>query len=87
MSTQAERQLEAAALDGHRRGLSWGDFWTDHGAEVCAAEPHDRRKFNRLVCHLLALLVSGNTDGAEPGEPWILDAQPNQPSPLDTIGA
>lgn len=80
MSTQAERQLETAALDGHRRGLSWGDFWTDHGAEVCAAEPHDRRKFHKLVRRLLALVASGNTDGRHPvavgelwGEDWEAD--------------
>jgi hypothetical protein len=83
--SKATQTLERAALDAHRRGLSWGEFWDEHGRDVCRAEPHDRRKFNRLVCRLLALLVSGNEDGAESGEPWILDAQPNQPSPHDSI--
>ena len=70
------RTLERAAQDAHRRGATWGAFWDQHGAEVCAAEPHDRRKFQCLIRRLLALLVSGNEDGAEPaGSPWLLDSQ------------
>jgi hypothetical protein len=52
------KQLERAAQDAHRRGLLWGDFWTEHGAAVCAAEPNDRAKFQRLIRRLLGLVVA-----------------------------
>ena len=74
-------QLERTAIDAHQAGMTWGQFWDQHGAAICAAEPHDRQRFTRLVRRLLALLTSGNLDGAQavgddnaiPGE---LDDQP-----------
>jgi hypothetical protein len=76
----AIRTLERHAVRSHRRGIGWSQFWTEHGAEVCRAEPHDRRKFGRLVRRLLSLLISGNCDGQQPipvgmlwGEPWEAD--------------
>jgi len=46
-----------------------------------AAEPWDRAAYRRLVHRLLALVVAGNSDGAEPAGngwprrcPWELDA-------------
>jgi hypothetical protein len=56
-------QSESAAVAAHRAGLSWSQFWTEHGAAVAQAEPHSRQRFGRLVRRLLALLVSGDTDG------------------------
>lgn len=73
------RTLERHAIDCHRRGDTWATFWTQHGAAVCQAEPHDRAKFGRLVRRLLSLLTSGNCDGQRPiatgmlwgqAEPW-----------------
>jgi hypothetical protein len=75
------RALEAAALDAYAAGKTWAEFWQPHGADVAAAEPWDRRRYHRLVGRLLALVVAGNSDGAEPpGDgwprpcPWELDA-------------
>ena len=65
MSTKTERQLERAALNCHRRGLSWGDFWQEHGPAVCRAEPRNRQRFALLVRRLLALLMSGDTAGQQ----------------------
>jgi hypothetical protein len=63
MSTKAERHLERAALDCHRRGDTWTDFWAEHGTTICNAEPHSRQRFQRLIRRLLGLVVSGDTNG------------------------
>jgi hypothetical protein len=75
------RTLEAAALAAHYRRMTWAEFWQQHGADVAAAEPHDRQRYHRLRQRLLALVVAGDTDGQEPpGDgwprpcPWELDA-------------
>jgi len=73
--------LERAAIDTHRRGQSWGDFWQAHGGAVCAAEPFDRGRFRRLVAKLLALVCSGNTGGLrtlgnDDAAPWQADDAP-----------
>jgi hypothetical protein len=66
--------LERAAIRAHRRGSCWAEFWEAYGHQVRAAEPFDRGKYHRLVRRLMALLVAGNEDGAEPAgdalEPW-----------------
>jgi hypothetical protein len=82
MSTKEVRTLESAALRAHRRGIGWTDFWQEHGAAVCQAEPHNRQRFQRLVRRLLALVSSGDLDGQQPipqgvlwgmAEPWEVD--------------
>jgi hypothetical protein len=72
------KQLERQALDAHRRGVGWTDFWQQHGEEVRAVEPYDRGRFYRLLTRLLGLLTSGDCDGQEPvdPEPWLGDDQP-----------
>jgi hypothetical protein len=60
---KAERTLERAALAAHQAGQTWADFWTEHGAAVCRAEPHSPQRFQRLVRRLLGLVVSGDTSG------------------------
>ncbi|MGA2069371.1 MAG: hypothetical protein ABSG86_30755 [Thermoguttaceae bacterium] len=70
------RALEAAAQAAHAAGKTWAEFWQQHGADVAVAEPWDRRRYHRLVGRLLALVVSGDTDGQEPvGDtmPWEAD--------------
>ena len=70
MSKQT-RDLERTAVDAHRRGLAWSEFWDQHGAAVCAAEPWDRRRFHKLVRRLVSLVAAGNMDGAElAGDGW-----------------
>jgi hypothetical protein len=71
----AIRTLERRAVDAHRAGDTWTQFWDRHGGEVCRAEPHHRQRFQRLVRRLLALVASGDCDGQEPidAEPWRTD--------------
>jgi hypothetical protein len=57
------KQLERRAVAAHRAGDTWNQFWERHGAEVCAAEPHNHQRFGRLVRCLLPLVASGDTDG------------------------
>ena len=65
------RALEAAAQAAHAAGMTWAEFWQEHGAEVAAAEPHDRQRYHRLRQRLFGLVVSGDTDGQEPpGDGW-----------------
>lgn len=59
----AIKKLEQAALDAHKAGLGWKDFWQQHGKEVIKAEPFNRVKSRRLVNRLLALVTSGDTCG------------------------
>jgi hypothetical protein len=79
--------LEAVAQAAHYRGMSWAEFWQQHGADVAAAEPHDRQRFHRLRQRLLGLLVSGDLDGQEPAGgtmPWEADDAPADPVISDT---
>jgi hypothetical protein len=79
------KHLERAALVAHQAGLPWSDFWQEHGAAVCRAEPHNRQRFQRLVRMLLHLVASGDPSGMEPaGEPWLLDDTTTMPVVADT---
>jgi len=75
------RTLECAAIQAHRAGLSWGDFWTANADAIRQAEPHNRQRFQRLVRRLLALVASGDCDGQEPIDamPWSRTTQPSRP--------
>lgn len=73
-------RLERIALDAHRRGLSWSEYWPTVALDVAQAEPHDRAAYRRLVRRLSHLLTCGDLDGATPistgtlwGEPWEQD--------------
>jgi hypothetical protein len=63
---KATQALEKAALDCHRDGIGWTDFWQQYGIQVREAEPYNRQRFHRLVRHLLHLLTSGETSGEHP---------------------
>ena len=81
------KQLERSAIRAHARGVGWNDFWQEHGAKVCRAEPHDRQRFGRLVRRLLALLTSGNLDGMEPAGdamPWEVNNERDKPADVGT---
>jgi hypothetical protein len=82
-----EQHLERLALDAHDRGVRWSDFWREHGDQVRAAEPYNLQRFRRLVCRLLALVVSGDTDGQQAvgdDAPWEADDAEATPKPADT---
>jgi hypothetical protein len=73
----AIQQLERRALDAYRAGQTWAQFWAEHAGAIGRAEPYDARRYHRLVRRLLALIVAGNEDGAEPMgdglQPWERD--------------
>lgn len=80
------KQLERRAVEAHRRGEQWAVFWEQHGDDVRAVEPWNRGRFHCLVDRLLALVVSGDTDGQQPigdddAMSWELD---DQVSPHDS---
>jgi hypothetical protein len=84
---QEMRDLEAAALAAHYRGMTWATFWQQHGADVAAAEPHDRQRYHRLRQRLLRLLVAGDLDGQQAvGDtmPWEARDAPPVPVISDT---
>ena len=86
MTTNAER-LEKAAIDAHAAGVGWSRFWTEHAHAIQAAEPDPVRRC-RLVGRLMALLVSGDTEGQRPvgdvdDAPWERDDAIDVPSPHD----
>ena len=80
-------KLERLALDAHRDGWTWHQFWREHGEAMKKAEPVNRRAYHRLADHLLALVVSGHVIGHTPvGDddvmPWERDDR-DQPEPSD----
>jgi hypothetical protein len=80
--------LELLALDCHRVGSTWAEFWQEHGERVRQAEPYNHARFHRLVQRLLGLLTSGDCDGQQPVgddlEPWEIDDQANKPDDTKT---
>jgi len=66
MRTKSARQLDSAALSAHHRGIRSADSWTEHGAGARTAEPWNAGRYRPLVPRLLALVVSGDTDGQQP---------------------
>jgi len=69
--------LEHHAIDAHRAGKTWTQFWERHGREVCRAEPVNRQRFRKLVDRLLSLVTSGDTSGLNTLEsPWDADDVP-----------
>ncbi len=86
---EAIRKLEQLALDAHRAGLKWADFWATAVAElVNQACPYDRAAYRRLVQQLSHMVLCGTTSGMlAPGDddrltPWDED---DQATPHDTI--
>ena len=81
--------LEQLALDGHRQGIGWHEFWKDHSKVICQAESYDNKKLNKLVRRLSHLLMCGDLDGQRPPgdpdglEPWERDDLNDNPN--DTI--
>ena len=91
--TKAERALERAAVDCHRRGIGWTDFWQRHGIAVREVESYNRQRYHRLVRRLLHLLTSGEASGEHPvghemlwGMAWDEDDYSLPPQGADTQG-
>ena len=59
MKSKAERQLERRAIDCHRDGIGWNDFWGQHGTAVAQAAPYHHGRFHRMVAKLLHFVASG----------------------------
>lgn len=66
MSMNERTRLERLAVRRHRAGTTWPDFWDQHRLAVLALFPRDHYAYHRLARRLLALLVSGDTDGQQP---------------------
>jgi hypothetical protein len=68
-------RLERAALDAHRRGDDWADFWKLHRDSISAAEPWNRDAYHRLVRRLSYLVTCGDCDGMmAAGDNWPPEA-------------
>ncbi len=81
MST-THKQLDAAAIQSHRRGDTWNQFWPTVAGDVAAAEPWDLSRHRQLVRRLSLLVTAGNLNGSEPVPngwsepmPWEIDDQ------------
>jgi hypothetical protein len=76
------RHLKHLAIQAHRRGQRWTDFWNERADAVRAAVPYDRQRRHRLVCRLLGLVVAGDANGqtavGDDDAPWVRDDQPMQ---------
>jgi hypothetical protein len=72
------KDLERSALDAHRNGQGWSEFWQQHADAIRKAEPWNRQRLRRLVDRLLALVTSGDCAGMiavgdTDAEPWEVD--------------
>ena len=68
--------IEQQAIEAHRHGEGWGDFFERNREAIRQAEPYDRQRYRRLIDHLLSLVVSGDTNGMVAigdHEPWLAD--------------
>ena len=72
----AIRRLKPA-INAYKAGQTWNQFWPTVAEQVQQAEPINVPAYHRVVRRLMALLVSGNTDGMMPvGDdvmPWAAD--------------
>lgn len=82
-TTTTFKQLERTALESHRRGERWSQFWPLVSDDLRALIPWDRRAYGRAVERLLCVLVSGDTSGLEPpnSSPWEWDDCPPSTAP------
>ena len=81
MTSKAIATLERAAIEAHRHGQTWEEFWRNHAAKVREAEPRDRARFHDLVKRLLHLVCAGepagrsNVGAPSAPMPWERDDQ------------
>ena len=78
-------ELEALALDAHRRGDSWHRFYRDHWQDIALLDLHDRgplqRKLSALVCEGDVCGITCIEDGYARPMDFELDTLPT-PTPL-----
>lgn len=76
-------ELRQSALDAHRAGVRFEQWWPDVVEDVRQAAPYDRQQFTRLQAELLSIVIAGDTDGVySPGDddalpPWEADDEPD----------
>jgi hypothetical protein len=63
---QTIRQLERLALDSHRAGLSWRDYFAANAGIITTIISGNPAGWGEVRDRLLALLVSGETSGRLP---------------------
>ena len=80
-----KQDLEDAARAAHAAGWTWTRFWREHGEAMRRAEPINRRAYHKLADHLLALVVSGNTDGHTPIDDDDVMAGERDDQPVDDV--
>ena len=88
---QRRKALRRAALESHKAGESWLEFWGRHGREASELEPYSASRFRRLQMELLHLCASGERSGqfgvGDPDaiDPWLIDdGQLEQPHDTET---
>lgn len=69
-------RLEHLAIDAHRRGETWREFWEVHRHVVGRIEPYDRVAYRRLVRRLSHLLTCGDADGMTVASDWSTTPSP-----------
>ena len=58
--------LEARALEAHRDGTNWCQFWPTVAADARKLAERSPNAARPIYGNLLAIVVSGDTDGMEP---------------------
>ena len=80
------RNLEAAALDGHRTGQTWREFFAANVATITVLIRANPAGWPTVLDRLLALLTSGDTGGMLPvGDLDGDEAQGVVPIPVDDV--
>ena len=73
------RDLETAALEAHKAGVTFTQFWPTVAEAVGELEPWNRRAFHRLHDRLRHICITGSEDGmfavGDPDAPcpWVAD--------------
>jgi hypothetical protein len=83
----AIKELELLAVDAHRRGIGWNQFYSEHAAAMKKDQPYDAGRYHRLYQRLMALVCSGDDAGQYPIDVGMAqwDRDDARPGPHDTI--
>ena len=77
--TTTIKDLAALALNAHRRGITFTDFWPTVSDAAKELEPWSRRAYHRLHNRLMHICITGSEGGQyPPGDddaimPWVVD--------------
>ena len=56
-------RLERTAVDAHKAGTPWSEFWEIHRHTVGQIEPWDNAAYRRIVARLSHIVTCGDCDG------------------------